>query len=90
MNEIHHLIDGRAVTGTSGRTSPVFNPATGAQTGELSLAGVDEVDAAVASAQAARRRNGPHARPELTNTPSRAADCAPICVTGGADRDPGW
>ena len=53
MNEIHHLIDGRAVTGTSGRTSPVFNPATGAQTGELSLASVDEVDAAVASAQAA-------------------------------------
>ena len=27
MNRIHHLIDGVEVEGTSGRTSPVFNPA---------------------------------------------------------------
>ena len=53
MREIHHLIDGQRVVGTSGRTSPVFNPATGEQTGRLSLASADEVDAAVASAQAA-------------------------------------
>ncbi len=53
MNKIHHLVDGRELVGTSGRTSPVFNPATGQQTGELSLASVEEVDAAVASAQAA-------------------------------------
>ena len=53
MQEIHHLIDGHHVAGTSGRTSPVFNPATGEQTGRLSLASADEVDAAVASAQAA-------------------------------------
>ncbi len=50
MNQIHHLINGRSVEGRSGRTSPVFNPATGAQTGELSLANLDEVDAAVGAA----------------------------------------
>ena len=53
MQEIHHLVDGCHVAGTSGRTSPVFNPATGEQTGRLSLASANEVDAAVASAQAA-------------------------------------
>ena len=53
MKQIHHLIDGQMVESTSGRTSPVFNPATGQQTGELALASVDEVDAAVASAQRA-------------------------------------
>ncbi|MEL6982679.1 MAG: CoA-acylating methylmalonate-semialdehyde dehydrogenase [Actinomycetota bacterium] len=53
MKQIHHLIDGVEAAGTSGRTSPVYNPATGEQTAELSLASVAEVDAAVASAQAA-------------------------------------
>ncbi len=53
MHTIGHLIDGERIDGTSDRTSPVFNPATGEQTAELALASVDEVDAAVASAQAA-------------------------------------
>ena len=53
MREIHHLIDGQQFVGTSGRTSPVFNPATGEHTGQLSLASAEEVDAAVASAKAA-------------------------------------
>ena len=53
MKTIHHLIDGGSVASSSGRTSPVFDPATGAQTGVLGLASVDEVDAAVASAAAA-------------------------------------
>ncbi len=53
MKSINHLIDGRLVAGTSGNTSAVFNPATGEQTGELDLASVEEVDAAVASARAA-------------------------------------
>ncbi|HUZ40639.1 MAG TPA: CoA-acylating methylmalonate-semialdehyde dehydrogenase [Acidimicrobiales bacterium] len=47
---INHWIGGRLVEGTSGRTSPVFNPATGEQTGAVSLASSDEVDAVVASA----------------------------------------
>ncbi len=53
MQQINHLIDGVSVAGTSGRTAPVYNPATGAQSGELALASVEEIDAAVASAQAA-------------------------------------
>jgi len=51
MLQINHLINGKSVPSTSGRTSAVFNPATGEQTGELGLASVEEVDAAVASAQ---------------------------------------
>jgi malonate-semialdehyde dehydrogenase (acetylating) / methylmalonate-semialdehyde dehydrogenase len=53
MQQIQHLIDGVSVAATSGRTSPVFNPATGEQTGEVALAAVDDVDAAVASSRAA-------------------------------------
>ncbi len=53
MKTIQHLIDGVTSPSTSGRTTGVFNPATGAQTGELALASVEEVDAAVESAQAA-------------------------------------
>jgi malonate-semialdehyde dehydrogenase (acetylating)/methylmalonate-semialdehyde dehydrogenase len=53
MNRIHHWIDGKVVESTSGRTSPVFNPATGEQSGEVALASASEVDAAVAAAKAA-------------------------------------
>lgn len=53
MEQIQHLINGQKVASTSGRTSPVYNPATGEQTGELGLASVEEVDNAVAVAQAA-------------------------------------
>lgn len=52
---ISHWIDGRESAGTSGRTAPVFNPATGAQTGEVDLASPSEVDAAVAGAAEAAR-----------------------------------
>ena len=37
ITRIPHWIDGRASAGTSGRTAPVFNPATGEQTGEVDL-----------------------------------------------------
>ncbi|MCE1178722.1 MAG: CoA-acylating methylmalonate-semialdehyde dehydrogenase [Micrococcales bacterium] len=47
---ITHWIDGAPAPSTSGRTAPVFNPATGQQTAEVALASVEEVDAAVASA----------------------------------------
>ncbi len=50
---IDHFIAGRRVAGTSGRTAPVFNPATGAQSGEVALASPEEVRAAVVSAVAA-------------------------------------
>jgi malonate-semialdehyde dehydrogenase (acetylating) / methylmalonate-semialdehyde dehydrogenase len=52
---ISHWIDGAIAPGTSGRTSAVFNPATGQQTGDLDLASAAEVDVAVASAKAAAR-----------------------------------
>src|SRR4051794_6598444 len=52
---ISHWIDGRPTPGTSGRTSPVYNPATGAVTGEVDLASVEELDTAVASASAAAK-----------------------------------
>jgi malonate-semialdehyde dehydrogenase (acetylating) / methylmalonate-semialdehyde dehydrogenase len=47
---IAHWIDGRVHPGTSGRTAPVFNPATGVETGLVDLASAAEVDAAVRSA----------------------------------------
>ena len=53
MDRISHWIDGRIVEGTSGRTSPVFNPATGAVQAHLDLASVSEIDAAIAIAKAA-------------------------------------
>jgi malonate-semialdehyde dehydrogenase (acetylating)/methylmalonate-semialdehyde dehydrogenase len=52
-SRIPHWIDGARVAGTSGRTGPVFNPASGEQTGAVDLASADEVRAAVASAKAA-------------------------------------
>src|SRR3954452_17348623 len=52
VTRISHWIDGQRVEGTSGRSGPVYNPATGAQSGEVDFARVEEVDAAV---QAARR-----------------------------------
>jgi malonate-semialdehyde dehydrogenase (acetylating)/methylmalonate-semialdehyde dehydrogenase len=50
---IEHWIGGRLVPGTSGRRADVFNPATGSVSGQVALASSAEVDAAVASAQAA-------------------------------------
>ena len=55
MNEIHHWIDGRVVESVSGRSAPVYNPATGEQSGVVGLASVDEVDQAVAAAAAATK-----------------------------------
>ncbi|RYF72020.1 MAG: aldehyde dehydrogenase family protein, partial [Comamonadaceae bacterium] len=50
---IDHYIHGQAVANTSGRTQDVTNPATGKVTGRAGLADVEQVNAAVASAQAA-------------------------------------
>jgi malonate-semialdehyde dehydrogenase (acetylating)/methylmalonate-semialdehyde dehydrogenase len=50
---VSHWIGGVSRAGTSGRSGPVFNPATGAQTKTVDFATTDEVDAAVRSAQAA-------------------------------------
>jgi malonate-semialdehyde dehydrogenase (acetylating)/methylmalonate-semialdehyde dehydrogenase len=54
-NRISHWIDGAHVAGSSGRTSPVFNPATGLRSADVDLASAAEVDTAIASAKAAAR-----------------------------------
>jgi len=53
MSNIDHWIDGRLVASASGRTSPVYNPATGEISAQVGLASVTEVDAAVAAAKSA-------------------------------------
>jgi malonate-semialdehyde dehydrogenase (acetylating)/methylmalonate-semialdehyde dehydrogenase len=55
MKRISHWIDGRVVTGTSGHQWPVYNPATGVQSGAVDLASAAEVDAAVETAVGAFR-----------------------------------
>ncbi len=53
METINHYFGGASQPFRSGRTHPVFDPATGRQTGEVGLATADEVDEAVAAAAAA-------------------------------------
>jgi len=48
---IPHWIDGAEHASTSGRTAPVYNPATGQVTAHVALADQAEIDAAIASAQ---------------------------------------
>ncbi|MBP6997290.1 MAG: CoA-acylating methylmalonate-semialdehyde dehydrogenase [Phycicoccus sp.] len=50
---ITHLVAGTPWAGTAERTSPVYNPATGEQTGVLDLASTALVDDVVAAAKAA-------------------------------------
>ena len=51
MRTINHFIGGKEVAGTSGRTSDVFNPATGEVQAKVHLATTQEVDAAARSAE---------------------------------------
>ena len=55
ITSIDHWISGSRTPGASGRSAPVFDPATGQQTGAVALASAGEVDAAVKSAAAAAR-----------------------------------
>ncbi len=50
---IPHFINGARVNGSDARLAPVFNPASGTQSGTISLADQAAVDAAVAAAKAA-------------------------------------
>jgi malonate-semialdehyde dehydrogenase (acetylating) / methylmalonate-semialdehyde dehydrogenase len=52
---ISHWINGKATPGTSGRSSKVYNPATGEVQANVDLASLEEINAAVASAKAASR-----------------------------------
>src|SRR5438445_6656135 len=53
VKPINHWISGQACAGQSGRTGPVFNPATGEQSGAVDFATVEEVDKAVQAAKQA-------------------------------------
>jgi malonate-semialdehyde dehydrogenase (acetylating)/methylmalonate-semialdehyde dehydrogenase len=53
LERVHHWIGGRSAAGTSGRSGPVYNPATGALAREVDFASAEEVEAAVAAAKAA-------------------------------------
>ncbi|GGX31539.1 methylmalonate-semialdehyde dehydrogenase (acylating) [Pigmentiphaga litoralis] len=53
VGQIAHWVSGQPSPGTSGRTAPVFNPATGALRAEVAMANPSDVDHAVASARAA-------------------------------------
>ena len=53
MKSINHWISGSPYPGQSGRSGPVFNPATGEQSGAVDLASVEEVDRAVQAAKEA-------------------------------------
>ena len=50
---LHHWIEGKATEGSPERRDALYDPAVGAQTGTLPIAGEADVDAAVASAKAA-------------------------------------
>ena len=50
MQHITHWIDGADAQGSGDRTSDVFDPATGAVTGQVALADATDVDAAVGAA----------------------------------------
>ena len=47
MKEIGHFINGREIKGTSGRTTDIFNPATGEVQAKVALASKAELDEAV-------------------------------------------
>jgi malonate-semialdehyde dehydrogenase (acetylating)/methylmalonate-semialdehyde dehydrogenase len=53
LPRVSHWIGGALVAGASGRTGPVYDPATGGRTKEVDFASAQEVDAAVAAAKAA-------------------------------------
>ncbi|MGH9595744.1 MAG: CoA-acylating methylmalonate-semialdehyde dehydrogenase, partial [Edaphobacter sp.] len=53
LREIHHWVDGRTLTGNSGRFGDVYNPANGEVQAKVVLATASEVDTAVASAAVA-------------------------------------
>jgi malonate-semialdehyde dehydrogenase (acetylating) / methylmalonate-semialdehyde dehydrogenase len=53
VERIGHWIGGKVVSGESGRSGPVYDPATGALTHDVAFASVAEVDAAVEAAREA-------------------------------------
>ncbi|MDQ1115078.1 acyl-CoA reductase-like NAD-dependent aldehyde dehydrogenase [Microbacterium testaceum] len=59
---IAHWFDGAEAPSASGRTAPVYNPATGAVRAHVALADDADVEAAIASAPSAGSRCGAGSR----------------------------
>ncbi|MDD9909486.1 MAG: CoA-acylating methylmalonate-semialdehyde dehydrogenase [Ahrensia sp.] len=55
MQEIQHYIGGKRISGASGRSADVYNPATGEVQAQVPLASADELNAAIENAKAAQR-----------------------------------
>jgi malonate-semialdehyde dehydrogenase (acetylating) / methylmalonate-semialdehyde dehydrogenase len=53
LERVNHWINGARFAGTSGRTGPVYNPATGELARQVDFASADDVDTAVRAAHAA-------------------------------------
>ena len=53
MKKILHIINGQETKGTSTQTQAVYNPATGEQTAELVLGGLDDINTAVENSKQA-------------------------------------
>ncbi len=53
MERISHYIDGQIAAGSSGRSGPVYDPASGQETHRVDFAALEEVRSAVAAAQEA-------------------------------------
>ncbi len=66
-NTINHFINGAESAGTGERTQPVYNPATGAVTGELRLANKADLDTTVAAARKAAESWGDFSLSRRTN-----------------------
>jgi hypothetical protein len=92
LKSIGHHVGGRHLAGKGPRTQPVFNPATGEQTGVLSLANKADVDTAVEVAGECIRSLGRDhaapacAHPEQVPAPPRGADVG----TGVRDKRGTW
>jgi malonate-semialdehyde dehydrogenase (acetylating) / methylmalonate-semialdehyde dehydrogenase len=50
LKRISHWVGGKVVTGKSGRSSKVYNPATGEHTADVDLASIEEIDAVIQTA----------------------------------------
>jgi malonate-semialdehyde dehydrogenase (acetylating)/methylmalonate-semialdehyde dehydrogenase len=53
VTPVNHWVGGQVWSGRSGRSGPVYNPATGRQTGEVAFADAEDVDRAVVAAREA-------------------------------------
>ncbi len=77
--EIPHFIGGKRVQGRGGRATPVFNPATGEETGRVALATAEEVGAGGRGRQGglpglgADHAAAPRAHPQPLPAPARGA-----------------